>query len=68
VIRSTFIPIDSTPRIFDTAANLNYSAEPPLGVAARYHSKVRILGVQIKIRIWDHKNSLARQVSVIQDL
>jgi hypothetical protein len=54
------------PRIFDTAGT--QSAEPLLGIGLRYHSKVRILGLQIKLRIWDSKNSQTRQVTVIQDM
>jgi type II secretory pathway pseudopilin PulG len=60
---------DNIPRIFDTAKDAG-SAEPGpvLVVPATGHTRVRVTGFQIKLRVWDPNQRGARQVTLVQDM
>jgi hypothetical protein len=60
---------DATPRIFDTSSFNVGSSEPTVGIAnGYYHGKVRINGLQIKLRVWDPNHGAARQSTIVQDM
>jgi type II secretory pathway pseudopilin PulG len=60
---------DNIPRIFDAAKDAG-SAEPGpvLVVPATGHTRVRVTGFQIKLRVWDPNQRGARQVTLVQDM
>jgi type II secretory pathway pseudopilin PulG len=64
---------DNNPRIFDTAfpatgQPMPLSPEPALLVPATIHTRVRVTGFQIKLRVWDPNQRGARQVTLVQDM
>jgi type II secretory pathway pseudopilin PulG len=64
---------DNNPRIFDTAfpapgQPFPLSPEPALGVPTTVHTRVRVTGFQIKLRVWDPNQRGARQVTLVQDM
>jgi prepilin-type N-terminal cleavage/methylation domain-containing protein len=68
------------PRVFDTWSSVkddlyDFSAwndgdpeSPPAVQVKRIPLRVRILAVQISIRVWDVKTQQARQITIVQDL
>jgi type II secretory pathway pseudopilin PulG len=64
---------DNNPRVFDTAfpavgQPLPLSPEQALLVPPTIHTRVRVTGFQIKLRVWDPNQRGARQVTLVQDM
>lgn len=62
-----------SPRVFDTWSSVkddqfDYSSWSHPGTPVSAPSQVRILALQITLRVWDHKAQQTRQITLVQDM
>jgi hypothetical protein len=56
-------------RVFDTwSSNAPYTTWNTIGSTATIPLKIRIMALQIRIRVWDRKSGQTRQITIVQDV